>query len=92
MKWNVKAPIIVHKISFQSNLSLPNIWANSHPTNPNIEIKFENKCLFLKNQLSEFSFLNMYGIDRTNNAGIPIAGKKLGATPKRYLIIELSPL
>jgi hypothetical protein len=27
----------------------------------------------------------MYGIITTNNAGIPIAGKKLGATPKRYL-------
>ena len=45
-----------------------------------------------KNQLSEFFFLNTYGIVRTNNAGIPIAGKKLGATPKRYLTIELSPL
>jgi len=27
----------------------------------------------------------------TKIAGIPIAGKKLGATPKRYLIVELDP-
>lgn len=79
----------VHKISFQSNLSLPDICANSHPTNPVTEIKFEDKCLFLKSQLSEFFFLNKYGIVRTNNAGIPIAGKKLGATkasPRRQKI------
>ena len=46
----------VHKTSFQSNLNLPDICANSHPTNPMTEIKFEDKCLFLKNQLSEFFF------------------------------------
>jgi hypothetical protein len=28
----------------------------------------------------------------TNNAGIPIAGKKLGAIPNKYLTVMLSPL
>jgi hypothetical protein len=32
------------------------------------------------------------GIKIKNNEGIPIAGKKLGAIPRKYAIVKLSPL
>lgn len=84
------APIIVQRISFQSKCNFVDVaWINSHEISPVSEIKFAVKCLYSFNHL--FVPFNC-GIMITNKAGIPIAGKKFGATPNKYFIVKLSPI
>ncbi len=92
MSWKMSAPIKVHKMSFQSNLNFPESCMNSQPINPIKAMRFAKRCLFSIIQVFELFLLNAYGMISANKAGMPIAGKKLGATPKRYVITLLPPV
>jgi hypothetical protein len=81
----------VQSISFQSNIKLPVRCKNYHPISPVIELILATLCLFCKSQFVESGFLTRCGIRITNNAGIPMAGKKFGATPNRYSIVAFAP-
>jgi hypothetical protein len=52
---------------------------------------FDAMCLFSQILLNFLFFPNISGIKITNSDGNPIAGKKFGATPKKYLTARFSP-
>jgi len=56
---------------------------------PLAENRFAVMCFFVLNHTA-VGFI--FGRIRINNAGMPIAGKKLGATPKPYITSGLLPL
>ena len=55
---------------------------------PTSENMFADICFFSFNHLA---FNLNCGIKTTKSAGIPMAGKKLGAIPSKYFTVQLLP-
>ena len=90
ISWKTKAPISVQRISLQSKCPLVvSVCKNSQDRSPASEIRFAVMYFFSFNHL----FVHFIcGIITMNNAGIPIAGKKLGAIPNKYFIVKFPPV